>query len=237
MGFIDTGSLAFRRRQGKLAEYPHDQTGPLFRSSRQFDYSGIIARFLPFVADLHHVNFAWLFGPDGHVDELGDIGLKCLDLPGNREVRNKPDLIPEFLSRLASEPDNMAGLDFNERLTVTLHGQNHLGMVRVIEKHLGFFRKLPEHRERGDGQLDAALSAGRDTAVGVGRGAGAIGVDILDLQEGVADILDGEGVRQFTVFKNFAEIKGGLGDLGFGPKVAIAASGAPSSNNIKIKAR
>ena len=74
-------------------------------------------------------------------------------------------------------------------------------MVRIVEKHLGFFGELPEHRVGGDGQSDAALSAGRDAAVGVGRGAGAIGIDILDLQEGVADILDVEGVVNFTSSK------------------------------------
>ena len=57
------------RGEGKLAEYPHDQTGPLFRGSNQFNYSGIIARFLPLAAHFHHINLAWLFGPDGHVDD------------------------------------------------------------------------------------------------------------------------------------------------------------------------
>ena len=50
------GGRARRGGQGKLAEYPHDQTGPLFRSSSQSNYSGIIARLPPFVADLHYVN-------------------------------------------------------------------------------------------------------------------------------------------------------------------------------------
>jgi hypothetical protein len=58
---------------------------------------------------------------------------------------------------------------------------------------------------------------GGDTAVGVGRGAGAVGIDVLDFQEGIADILDDEGMRQFPVFKNFTEIKGGLGNLGLRP--------------------
>ena len=39
--------------------------------------------------------------------------------------------------------------------------------------------------------------------------AGAIRIDILDLQEGVADMLDVECVAQLSVFKNFAEIKAG----------------------------
>ena len=81
------GSLASCRRQGKLAENPHDQPGPLFRSGKQFDHSGIIARFLPFVADLHHVNPAGFFRFHGHVDELGDIGFKFGNLKAREGVR------------------------------------------------------------------------------------------------------------------------------------------------------
>jgi len=44
-------------------------------------------------------------------------------------------------------------------------------------------------------------------------------------------------VGQLPVFENFAEIKGGHGDLGCGPMVAAAASGVPSSSNSQIKAQ
>jgi len=119
--------LALRGGNGKLAEHPHDHPGPLLGGGGKVNYSGIISRFLPLVADFNHVNPARFFRFHGYVNVLGDIGGNAGNLPGFREVGGKTHLAPKVLSRLAPEPDNVAGLDLGEGLAVALHGQDYLG--------------------------------------------------------------------------------------------------------------
>ena len=184
--------------------------GRSLESVKQLDQAAVGAGFPAFVLHGQDVDLVRLFRLQIHLDLVRQVIADLRDLQGAGLVRNEAHLGLEVVPRRPPEPDNVAGLNFDERLGHSLEDEDHQGAVRVIEPHPGFFFELVHHRVRFDGEGDSPLGSGGDAAVVVHHGAGAVRVHLLDLKRLAALVVDGEGVGQGLVFHHFAEIMDGL---------------------------